>query len=239
MLYPAELRGQPGPFYRRPGRGATVEALARRGIQTDHVTKGPAKGHLRRDRAVLAASERARPGRRRRAQADGSLTRTQRRSDGPPDRPARFAKREVEMIVSDILKTKGKNVVTVAPDTPVGTAVATLAEKRIGCIVVTTDGGALAGILSERDVVRVLAQQGGDVLDEPVSALMTAKVVTCSPSQTIADVMEMMTQGRFRHVPVLEEGRLAGMVSIGDVVKFRLEETEEEVRQLSAYVAGG
>jgi CBS domain-containing protein len=143
------------------------------------------------------------------------------------------------MIVSDILKTKGKNVVTVAPDTPVGTAVATLAEKRIGCIVVTTDGGALAGILSERDVVRVLAQQGGDVLDEPVSALMTAKVVTCSPSQTIADVMEMMTQGRFRHVPVLEEGRLAGMVSIGDVVKFRLEETEEEVRQLSAYVAGG
>lgn len=143
------------------------------------------------------------------------------------------------MIVSDILKTKGRDVVTVAPDTPVGAAVSTLAEKRIGCIVVTTDGGALAGILSERDVVRVLAQQGGDVLDEPVSALMTAKVVTCTPSQTIADVMEMMTKGRFRHVPVLEEGRLAGMVSIGDVVKFRLEETEEEVRQLSAYVAGG
>lgn len=143
------------------------------------------------------------------------------------------------MIVSDILKTKGKNVVTVSPDTPVGAAVATLAEKRIGCIVVTTDGGALAGILSERDVVRMLAQQGGDVLDEPVSSLMTAKVVTCSPKQTIADVMEMMTQGRFRHVPVLEEGRLAGMISIGDVVKFRLEETEEEVRQLSAYVAGG
>ena len=143
------------------------------------------------------------------------------------------------MLVSDILKSKGDNVVTVAPDTPVGAAVATLAEMRIGCIVVTTDGGALAGILSERDVVRVLAQQGGDVLDEPVSALMTAKVVTCAPTQTIADVMEMMTKGRFRHVPVLQDGRLAGMVSIGDVVKFRLEETEEEVRQLAAYVAGG
>jgi len=143
------------------------------------------------------------------------------------------------MLVSDILKTKGSNIVTVAPDTPVSQAVATLAEKRIGCIVVTTDGGALAGILSERDVVRVLAAQGGDVLDEPVSALMTSKVVTCTPKQTIADVMEMMTTGRFRHVPVLEEGRLAGMVSIGDVVKFRLEETEEEVRQLAAYVAGG
>ncbi|MCR9071943.1 MAG: CBS domain-containing protein [Alphaproteobacteria bacterium] len=143
------------------------------------------------------------------------------------------------MLVSDILKTKGTNVVTVAPDTPVGAAVATLAEKRIGCIVVTTDGGALAGILSERDVVRTLAEQGGDVLDEPVSALMTAKVVTCTPSQTIADVMEMMTSGRFRHVPVLQDGRLAGMISIGDVVKFRLEETEEEVRQLAAYVAGG
>lgn len=143
------------------------------------------------------------------------------------------------MLVSDILKTKGTNVVTVAPDTPVGAAVATLAEKRIGCIVVTTDGGALAGILSERDVVRMLAEQGGDVLDEPVSALMTAKVVTCTTSQTIADVMEMMTSGRFRHVPVLQDGRLAGMISIGDVVKFRLEETEEEVRQLAAYVAGG
>ncbi|MFX4220780.1 MAG: CBS domain-containing protein [Thalassobaculum sp.] len=143
------------------------------------------------------------------------------------------------MLVSDILKTKGTNVVTVAPDTPVGTAVATLAEKRIGCIVVTTDGGTLAGILSERDVVRMLAEQGGDVLDEPVSALMTAKVVTCTPSQSIAAVMEMMTSGRFRHVPVLQDGRLAGMISIGDVVKFRLEETEEEVRQLAAYVAGG
>lgn len=143
------------------------------------------------------------------------------------------------MLVSDILKTKGTNVVTVAPDTPVGAAVATLAEKRIGCIVVTTDGGALAGILSERDVVRVLAEQGGDVLDEPVSALMTPKVVTCASSQTIAEVMEMMTSGRFRHVPIVQDGRLAGMISIGDVVKFRLEETEEEVRQLAAYVAGG
>lgn len=130
-------------------------------------------------------------------------------------------------------------MVTVAPDTPVSQAVATLAEKKIGCIVVTTDGGALAGILSERDVVRVLAEQGGDVLDEPVSALMTSKVVTCTASQSIADVMEKMTTGRFRHVPVMEEGRLAGMISIGDVVKFRLEETEEEVRQLAAYVAGG
>lgn len=194
------------------------------------VGNGPTQGHLRRVRAVLAASERARPsigvGR-----TDVPL--------GCDERPARLAKREEEMLVSDILKIKGTNVVTIAPDTPVGAAVATLAEKRIGCIVVTTDGGVLSGILSERDVVRVLAEQGGDVLDEPVSALMTPKVVTCAPSQTIAQVMEMMTSGRFRHVPVLQDGRLAGMISIGDVVKFRLEETEEEVRQLAAYVAGG
>ena len=142
------------------------------------------------------------------------------------------------MLVSDILKTKGRDVMTVAPDVPVGDAVSMLAEKRIGSVVVTTDGGTVAGILSERDVVRVLAEKGGDVLAEPVSMLMTSKVVTCAPQQTIAEVMEMMTTGRFRHVPVMEHGRLAGMVSIGDVVKFRLEETQEEVRQLAAYVAG-
>ncbi len=142
------------------------------------------------------------------------------------------------MLVSDILKTKGRDVVTVAPDVPVADAVAMLAEKRIGSVVVTTDGGAVAGILSERDVVRVLAEKGGDVLTEPVSALMTAKVVTCTPQKTIAEVMEQMSTGRFRHVPVMEHGRLAGMISIGDVVKFRLEETQEEVRQLAAYVAG-
>lgn len=142
------------------------------------------------------------------------------------------------MLVSDILKSKGSDVVNAPPSLPVAEAARLLAEKRIGSILIL-ERGKVAGILSERDIVRALATDGPSCLDGPVSGLMTAKVVTCTPTQTISEVMEMMTKGRFRHVPVLDDGRVAGMISIGDVVKWRLEEAQEEVRQMAAYVAGG
>ena len=142
------------------------------------------------------------------------------------------------MLVSDILKSKGSDVVTAPPSLPVADAARLLSEKRIGSLLIL-DRGKVVGILSERDIVRALAAEGPSCLDGPVSRLMTAKVVTCDPGQTIADVMEMMTSGRFRHVPVIADGRVAGMISIGDVVKWRLEEAQEEVRQMAAYVAGG
>lgn len=142
------------------------------------------------------------------------------------------------MLVSDILKTKGSAVVAVPPTMAVSDAAKLLAEKRIGSVLVL-DKEKIAGILSERDIVRTLAAEGASCLDGPVSRLMTAKVVTCRPDQSISDVMELMTTGRFRHVPVVEDGHLAGMISIGDVVKWRLEEAQEEVRQLAAYVSGG
>lgn len=142
------------------------------------------------------------------------------------------------MFVADILKTKGSAVVTAPPSLSVADAARTLADKRIGSILIV-DRGKIAGILSERDIVRALATSGPSCLEGPVSRLMTAKVVTCTPAQTISDVMELMTKGRFRHVPVLDDGEVAGMISIGDVVKWRLEEAQEEVRQMAAYVAGG
>mmetsp|Transcript_24093 Transcript_24093/g.33843 ORF Transcript_24093/g.33843 Transcript_24093/m.33843 type:complete len:143 (-) Transcript_24093:47-475(-) len=142
------------------------------------------------------------------------------------------------MLVQDILKTKGGEVHTIGPDETVSEAARQLTERRIGSVVVQ-DGDRLAGILSERDIVRAVAARGGACLEERVSALMTTSVVTCTRDQTIADVMEMMTSGRFRHVPVIEDAKLVGVISIGDVVKHRLDETQEEVRQLAAYVAGG
>lgn len=141
------------------------------------------------------------------------------------------------MHVSDILKAKGSAVISAAPGSTVAEAAALLTDKRIGAVVIL-DGERLAGILSERDIVRTLAKEGPGCLNGPASRLMTAKVVTCTPAHSIAEVMEIMTNSRIRHLPVMEGERLAGMVSIGDVVKWRLEEAQEEVRQLSAYVAG-
>ncbi len=141
------------------------------------------------------------------------------------------------MLVSDILKAKGSAVISAAPGSTVAEAAALLTDKRIGAVVIL-DGERLAGILSERDIVRTLAKEGPGCLNGPASRLMTAKVVTCTPAHSIAEVMEIMTNSRIRHLPVMEGERLAGMVSIGDVVKWRLEEAQEEVRQLSAYVAG-
>ncbi|NQW08324.1 MAG: CBS domain-containing protein [Alphaproteobacteria bacterium] len=141
------------------------------------------------------------------------------------------------MLVSDILKTKGYEVISTTPKATVAAAARQLSDKRIGSVLVM-NGDAIAGILSERDIVCALAEQGAGCLDRSVGDLMTSSVVTCRPDQTIADVMEKMTTGRFRHVPVVDGGRVVGMISIGDVVKYRLAEAQDEVAHLAAYVAG-
>jgi CBS domain-containing protein len=142
------------------------------------------------------------------------------------------------MKVRDIIAHKGKNVVTVRPDTSVTTIVHRLALERIGALVVSEDGARVAGIISERDIVRVLAERGADLLDPalPVDAIMTRHVKTCTPDDTVKDVMAEMTRSRIRHLPVLENDKLAGIVSIGDVVKNRLDELELETNVLREYI---
>lgn len=139
------------------------------------------------------------------------------------------------MTVRSILDSKGHHVASIDPDTKMTTAVKTLAERRIGALLVMGEGQ-IEGIISERDVVRVLAERGAGVLDEPVRAVMTRKVVTCTRSDTVAAVMEMMTAGKFRHLPVVDNGRVVGLVSIGDVVKYRVTEYEREQAALRDYI---
>lgn len=144
------------------------------------------------------------------------------------------------MQVRDILAQKGRRVVTIRPDATIATAVHRLALERVGALVASEDGNTIAGIISERDVVRGLAEEGGSVMgtDRRVADLMTRAVVTCAPEDKVKTVMAEMTRRRFRHVPVVEGGRLAGIVSIGDVVKSRLEEMEQETLVLrDAYIA--
>ena len=140
------------------------------------------------------------------------------------------------MNVETILNAKGRAVVTIAPEEPVADAIALLSRKRIGALVVTTGDGRVAGILSERDIVHALAERGAALLELPVSALMTRHVYTCQPDDSIAELMADMTQHRIRHLPVVEEGRLAGIVSIGDVVKNRLDEVESEASSLRQFI---
>ena len=142
------------------------------------------------------------------------------------------------MNVNDILKAKGREVATVAPDATVTEAVRLLHRRGIGALVVTADANRLDGILSERDIVHALAARGAAVLDMRVSELMTRRVVTCAPNDTIAELMGEMTRRRIRHLPVVDRGRLAGLVSIGDVVKNRLDEIESEAQSLKTYIAG-
>ena len=137
--------------------------------------------------------------------------------------------------VANLLQGKGSQVVTVSPETPVSALVRLLAERRIGAAPVVDAAGRVVGIVSERDVVRGLAGDAA-VLDHPVSRLMTSEVKTCSLGDTVLEVMEVMTAGRFRHLPVVENGRLAGIVSIGDVVKQRIEEAQFEVDALKSYI---
>jgi CBS domain-containing protein len=141
------------------------------------------------------------------------------------------------MTVSKILAIKGHDVATTLPHRTIGEVAGQLAERRIGALVVTDADGNIHGILSERDIVRAVGRGGAEALSDPVSRHMTHKVVTCTEHDLISEVMERMTDGRFRHVPVVEHGRLAGIVSIGDVVKHRLEETEAESRAMRDYIA--
>jgi CBS domain-containing protein len=140
------------------------------------------------------------------------------------------------MTVSIILAGKGRDVVTIDPNVSLSAAVQLLAEKRIGAVVIVGADRRIVGILSERDIVRALAAQGPKALDEPVSAAMTRQVSTCHERESIASIMERMTLGKFRHVPVVDQGRLAGIVSIGDVVKHRLGEVERDSTAMRDYI---
>jgi CBS domain-containing protein len=141
------------------------------------------------------------------------------------------------MTLKSILKHKTAGFIAVAPDARVSEVIATLAEKHIGAVMVT-DHGKLVGILSERDVVRSMAVQGAQTLDMPASALMTHNPSTATPDFTVEQAMSLMTEGRFRHLPIIENGELAGLVSIGDVVKAVIEQSQYEVESLRTYVAG-
>jgi len=140
------------------------------------------------------------------------------------------------MTVSIILAGKGRDVVTIEPNASLADAVELLAEKRIGAVLIPGADRRIVGILSERDIVRALAERGRGALDEPVSAAMTRKVSTCNERDTIANIMERMTIGKFRHMPVIEQGRLVGIVSIGDVVKHRVYEMERDSAALRDYI---
>jgi CBS domain-containing protein len=139
------------------------------------------------------------------------------------------------MTVRAILNSKGHHIETVEPDSRLSAVIKTLSERRIGAVLVMQDGH-VEGILSERDIVRVLGERGAGVLDEPVSATMTRKVVSCRPSDTVGGIMEMMTMGKFRHLPVVDEGKVVGLISIGDVVKWRVSEYENEQEALRSYI---
>jgi CBS domain-containing protein len=143
------------------------------------------------------------------------------------------------MLIAQILAAKGGDVVTTRPDATVAEVASLLKAKRIGAVVVTDPAGNLSGILSERDLARGLADHGAKLLDMRVSQLMTVEVVTCSPDDGIGQLMQTMTERRFRHLPVVEDGRMIGIISIGDVVKHRLQELEAETNLLHDYIAGG
>jgi CBS domain-containing protein len=142
------------------------------------------------------------------------------------------------MLIHHVLQRKGDEVVTITADAPLTRALSTLADHNIGAIVVADDQGAVVGIISERDVVRALAAQGPVALDGTVGDLMTATVTTCGPRATVDELMALMTERRIRHVPVVDEGELTGIVSIGDVVKTRIGELETERETLHDYLSG-
>ena len=141
------------------------------------------------------------------------------------------------MNVAGILALKGREVTTITAGALVSEAVARLASRKIGALVVAGEDNRVEGIISERDIVRAIGKQGAGILANAVSSLMTREVVSCTESDTINDVMGRMTRGRFRHLPVVEDGRLAGIISIGDVVKARIEQVEREAEEMRAYIA--
>lgn len=141
------------------------------------------------------------------------------------------------MIVNRILSLKGRDVTTVDAAQTLGDAARILSDRKIGALVVIDGTKPVAGIISERDIVRAISAHGARALEEPVSRFMTGKVFTCTGQTVINDIMETMTQQKIRHIPVVEEGRLAGIISIGDVVKFRVEEIEAEAQAIREYIA--
>jgi CBS domain-containing protein len=142
------------------------------------------------------------------------------------------------MNVETILRSKGSAVATISPRATIREAAAVLRREKIGALVVSADGARVDGILSERDIVHGLAERGAPLLEACVAELMTRRVVTCSPSESVGDLMATMTERRIRHIPVVREGLLAGIVSIGDVVKHRLDEIEYEASSLRSFIAG-
>jgi CBS domain-containing protein len=143
------------------------------------------------------------------------------------------------MRISDVLRGKGTQVVTVTPDTKVRDLLAVLAEHRIGAVVVSRDGTSVDGIASERDIVRAFAQRGAGAMSEPVTEIYTAEVHTVTPDTSVEEVMRIMTERRVRHAPVVVDRGLLGIVSIGDVVKNRIDELETERAALTDYITGG
>ena len=141
------------------------------------------------------------------------------------------------MTVKAILAAKGREVVSIEPIADLTAAAKLLTSRRIGALVVLDAGGRLVGILSERDIVRVISESGSSVLQLPVARVMTRNVSTCDVNDSISSVMDRMTIGKFRHMPVLDNGRLAGLVSIGDVLKLNLEIIREHIHRLSASFA--
>ncbi|PXY24978.1 histidine kinase [Prauserella sp. PE36] len=143
------------------------------------------------------------------------------------------------MRIADLLRSKGAMVATVAPETTVRELLARLAQHNVGALVVVDGHDRVAGIVSERDVVRRLHEHGPGLLERPVADIMTTVVATCTPQDSVDQLSGVMTERRIRHVPVLVDGRLGGIVSIGDVVKSRMDELEQNQEQLEAYISGG
>jgi CBS domain-containing protein len=166
---------------------------------------------------------------------DAPLPSVSSRVHTPRTHPRRV-RQEVPVQISQLLRHKGREVATIDSSESVRAALGLLADKGIGALVVSSDGRRIDGILSERDVARGLHERGAGLLAEPVSSVMTAQVHTCSPNMSVHDLARTMTDKRVRHVPVVEDDVLIGIVSIGDVVKARLDELEEERRQLVDYI---
>lgn len=143
------------------------------------------------------------------------------------------------MLIRDVLRRKGDFVVTVPPDTPVSQLLTKLAEHNVGALVISADGRAVDGIVSERDVVRAMPARGATTLQAPVSEIMTADVTVVSPTDTVEGLMGLMTEHRIRHVPVVSDGSLVGIISIGDVVKSRMDQLEAERESLIGYISSG
>ena len=143
------------------------------------------------------------------------------------------------MNVATILKSKGRAVTTARPDTTMGEIASKLVAKKIGAVVIVGDAGRVAGIVSERDLVRIIAEHGAAGLQKQAADGMTRQVVSCRESATLDELMDVMTNGRFRHVPVVEDGALVGIISIGDVVKYHLADMALEVSSMRNYLATG